>query len=389
MPDVSPRDLEKDLYAVLGVSEDASEKEIKQAYRKLAQKYHPDRHPGDKEAEERFKEISHAYDILSDPDKRKQYDEARRLLRSGVRFQGPLFGDFPSDLFEKLQDLGFFGDIFGTGFGASRPGGRRQAWRGRDVHTSIELSFEEAARGTIKTIELPIEGPCSVCGGTGATPGTTIERCIECNGRGLVETFAGGFGFSRTCPRCGGRGEVVKNPCGNCKGSGSERRRQRVRVKIPPAVDDGSTIRVRGKGSRADGSGPAGDLYVRLRVRPHPLFTRKGSDLFLELPVSFSEVALGADVLVPTLDGTATLRIPPGTQDGTVFRLRGRGTPRPDGGYGDLFVKVRLRVPESLSPKERDALQAFARVHKASPRREIDEYIAMRKKERVGAKVTG
>jgi molecular chaperone DnaJ len=374
MADIGPRDVEKDLYAVLGVSESASEKEIKQAYRKLAQRYHPDKHPGDKEAEERFKEISHAYDILSNPEKRKQYDEARRLLRSGVRFQGPFFGDFSDDLFEQLQNLGFFGDLFGTGFSRSA-GGRQARARGKDLHTTLDLSFEEAAFGTVKTLEIPIDAPCRECGGSGAAPGESPKRCPQCGGRGVQETFTGGFGFRRTCGRCGGRGEVLDKPCPVCEGSGMEQRRERIKVKIPSSVDDGSTVRVKGKGAYASPGGTRGDLYVHIRVKPHPLFRRQKADLLLDLPVTFAEAALGARIDIPTLDGPVTVKVPAGTQDGTVLRVKGKGSPKPDGGRGDLYVKVRVRIPQALSAKEREVLERFAELHKESPRRELEEFI--------------
>ncbi len=384
--DISPQDLEKDFYAVLGVPENADEKELKKAYRKLAQRYHPDKHPGDKQAEEKFKEISHAYDILSDPKKRKQYDEGRRLLRSGVRFGGPFggfSGGFPEGVFGGFEDLGIFADLFGAGFGGARRASRRTA-RGQDIHTEIWIDFEDAFFGAVKTLAVQTQQPCSSCGGSGAASTSDIETCPECSGTGMIQTQQGGFAFSRTCSYCGGSGRVVSTPCSRCGGSGTERVTKRLKVKIPAGVNDGQTIRVPGKGRPGLG-GPPGDLYVRVHVRPHPLFQMRGKDLYLELPVKFHELALGAEIEVPTMREPVTIKIPAGTQDGRTFRVKGKGAPT-SSGTGDLYVTVRVHIPTRLSSAERRALEEFAAVHTASPRPEIDRYLAASKKQRVSAR---
>ena len=383
--DVSPQDLEKDLYAVLGVSEGADEKELKKAYRRLAQQYHPDKHPGDKEAEEKFKEISHAYDILSDPVKRKQYDEGRRLLRSGVGFGGPFVGGFPEGLFGNLEDLGFFSDLFGAGFG-TRTRKTRRGSRGRDVYTDAWIDFEEAFFGSIRTLSVQTEQPCSACRGSGSSSGSPPDQCPACGGRGLMQSRLGGeFSMATTCTRCGGSGKVISDPCTRCEGSGVESITKKIKVKIPAGVDDGQTIRVAGRGRPGAFGGPPGDLYVRVHVRPHPFFTKKGKDLYLELPVTYPELALGAEIEVPTMTQPVTIRIPPGTQSGRTFKIRGKGADTPSG-TGDLYVTLQLTVPTRLTAAEKRALEAFAQVHKASPRAEIDAYLAKVRKERVAAK---
>jgi molecular chaperone DnaJ len=382
--DISPQDLEKDLYAVLGVSEGADEKELKKAYRRLAQKFHPDKHPGDKEAEEKFKEISHAYDILSDPNKRKQYDEGRRLLLSGAGFGAPFTGGFPEGIFANLEDLGIFGDLFGSGFARSETR-RSGASKGQDLYSDIAIDFDEAFFGVIKTLSIQTEQPCSACGGSGAAEGSRAETCSGCGGRGIIQTQQGGFAFSRTCSRCGGSGKVITKPCARCGGTGVERVSKKIKVKIPAGVDDGQTIRLPGKGKPGRGGGRPGDLYVRVHVRPHPIFRKKGKDLYLDLPVTFPELALGAEIEVPTMDEPVTIRIPSGTQHGRTFRVKGKGAALTSG-TGDLYVTVRLSVPTRLSNAERQALEQFAAAHRASPRPEIDEYLARAKKERVGAK---
>lgn len=382
--DISPQDLEKDLYAVLEVSEGADDKELKKAYRRLARKYHPDKHPGDTQAEERFKEISHAYDILSDPGKRKQYDQGRRLLTSGVGFGGPFSGGFPEGIFGNLEDFGIFGDLLGAGF--SRPGAtRRGTVRGQDLKSHISIDFDHAFLGAVRTLAVQTEGACSSCGGSGAAAGSRPQGCPDCGGRGIIQTQQGGFAFQKTCGRCGGSGRVIARPCNRCSGRGSEPVTKRIRVKIPAGVDDGQTIRLPGKGKPGRGGAPPGDLYVMVHVRPHPIFRKKGKDLHLDLPVTYPEAVLGSEIEVPTMGEPVTIRIPPGTQHGRTFRIKGRGAPTASGA-GDFYVTVRVSVPTRLTSAEKHALEQFAAVHGASPRPEIDEYLVGSRSDRVGAK---
>jgi molecular chaperone DnaJ len=352
---------EKDFYAILGVKKDATQEEIKRAYRRLAREWHPDRRPGDKGAEERFKEINQAYEVLSDPKKRAEYDRVREMAASGFRFPGG--GVRFEDLgFGGLEDL--FSQIFGD-FGFRAP---RAPARGEDLETEVHIGFEESLSGVEVPVGVPVEEVCRACGGTGSRSRRPPSVCPECRGRGVVSAPMGLFALSRPCPRCAGSGTVVEDPCPTCRGRGLVRGRGEVRVRIPPGVRDGARIRVRGRGGPALRGGERGDLYVTVRVRPHPIFGRSGDDITLTLPVTFPEAALGAEVKVPTPEGPVTLRIPRGTQSGTVLRLRGRGAARPSGGRGDLLVTVKVMVPERLSKEEEEALREFARVHRASPR---------------------
>ena len=374
----NPEYLEKDFYAILGVSEDASAQDVKKAYRKLAQQLHPDANPGDRSAEERFKEVGRAYSVLSDPKKRAEYDEARRLVGSGG-FGG--FGGFPGgggfgggqrvrvEDFGDLGDLGGLGGLFGNLFGGGRAQ-QRTARRGRDVESEVTLGFEEAVKGA--TIPLQLRGPaaCHTCKGTGAEPGTLPRHCPTCNGRGTVTRDQGLFGLSSPCPTCQGRGTVIDHPCKTCNGSGTEVRTRELRVRIPAGVSDGASIRLRGQGEPGATGAPAGDLLVKVHVSPHPLFGRRGQDLTMTVPVTFAEAALGTELTVPTLDGQVTLKIPPGTQNGRTFRVKGRGVSgngRSKAG-GDLLVTVQVAVPEKLSRKERDLLREFASLSDGSPR---------------------
>ncbi len=353
---------EKDFYAILGVRKDATQEEIKRAYRRLAREWHPDRRPGDKAAEERFKEINQAYEVLSDPKKRAEYDRVREMAASGFGFPGA--GVRFEDLgFGGLEDL--FSRIFGEGIGFTRT--QRRA-RGEDVEAEVRIGFEESLTGVEVPVGIPAEEACRVCGGTGSRSRRPPSLCPECRGRGVVSAPMGLFALSRPCPRCGGSGTVVEDPCTECRGRGVVRRRAEVRVRISAGVRDGARIRVRGRGGRAPGGGEPGDLYLTVRVRPHPIFGRQGDDITLTLPVTFPEAALGAQVKVPTPEGPVTVKIPRGTQSGTVLRLKGMGAPRPTGGRGDLLVTVKVVVPERLSREEEEALKEFARVHKASPR---------------------
>ena len=374
---VSREWFEKDYYAVLGVPKNASQAEVKKAYRKLAQKLHPDANPGDAGAEGRFKEISAAYDVLGDEKKRKEYDQVRDMAASGFgpgAGPGGFPGGFGGIRFEDFEggDLGdLFGSLFGSGGGpaGSRRGrGRTRAAKGADLEAEVRIGFEEAMQGT--SVPLRLSGParCDTCGGSGAKPGTDVRTCPQCGGSGTVAENQGFFSMARPCPTCGGAGRIVETPCPSCRGTGSRNRTRTVTVRIPKGIRDGARIRVSGRGEAGRGAGDAGDLYVRVRVEPHPLFGRRGSDLTLTLPVTFPEAALGANVQVPTLNGPVTLKVPAGTGSGKTFRVRGKGAPKAGGGAGDLLVTVAVDVPSRLSKKEREALEAFRDVHRDDPR---------------------
>ena len=364
---------DKDYYKVLGVPQSATDTEIRRAYRKLAKENHPDAHPG---KEERFKEISAAYDVLSEPEKRKEYDEIRRLgpmAAGGAGFPGGAGGAGGSPVTNiRTDNLGdLFGDLLGRFGGA--PGGTRTrttappGQRGDDVEAELHLSFLDALHGVTTTVNVTTEATCSTCHGSGAAPGTSPVVCSRCGGRGVVSDNQGLFSFSRACPQCGGRGMMVESPCPTCRGSGSETRPRQVKVRIPAGVDDGQRIRVKGRGTPGRGGGPAGDLWVTVRVAGHKLFGRKGRNLTLTVPVTFAEAALGAEITVPTLDGTVVLRVPPGTKSGSRFRVKGRGV-ADEKGAGDLLVTVEVAVPSKLSPAQREAIEALATASTESPR---------------------
>ncbi|MDQ4091720.1 MAG: molecular chaperone DnaJ [Actinomycetota bacterium] len=365
---------DKDYYKVLGVPQSATDTEIRRAYRKLAKENHPDAHPG---KEERFKEISAAYDVLSEPAKRKEYDEIRRLgpmAAGGAGFPGGAGGaggsPFTNIRTDNLGDL--FGDLLGR-FGGGAPGGTRTrttappGQRGDDVEAELHLSFLDALHGVTTTVNVTTEATCSTCHGSGAAPGTSPVVCSRCGGRGVVSDNQGLFSFSRACPQCGGRGMMVETPCPTCRGSGSETRPRQVKVRIPAGVDDGQRIRVKGRGAPGRGGGPAGDLWVTVRVASHQVFGRKGRNLTLTVPITFAEAALGAEITVPTLDGTVVLRVPPGTKSGSKFRVKGRGV-ADEKGAGDLLVTVEVAVPTKLSPAQREAIEALATASTESPR---------------------
>jgi molecular chaperone DnaJ len=339
-----------DLYSVLGVSREATADEIKRAYRKLARKYHPDRNQGDKESEERFKEVQEAYDTLSDPEKRKQYDAGGMFSGFGPRgFSG---GGFTSDL----------GDVFSTFFG--RRGGARQApVQGRDLETEVRLSFEQAMEGVEVAVTVPKQATCPTCRGSGAKPGTSPTVCPRCGGRGIDTESQGFFSISQPCPRCGGRGEVIESPCETCAGSGLTMQRKRYRVRVPAGIRDGSRIRVAGKGEDGPRGGPPGDLYVTTRVSPSPVFKQRADgNLEVTVPITIAEAIQGATVEVPTLSGTKRIRVPAGTQHGTVQRLRGEGPPKPGGrGRGDILYRLEIEVPRDLTREQKEALSDFAR----------------------------
>jgi molecular chaperone DnaJ len=342
------------LYDTLGVKKGASADEIKKAYRKLARQYHPDTNQGDKSAEERFKQVQTAYDVLSDPEKRKAYDRF-----GSTNGRGPTAG--PGGVNVDFGDLGDLGDILGGIFGNVRGGGRRgrpQPVRGADVETEVRLSFEDSLRGAEAKVPVELTVACSQCGGTGAEPGTAPVICPECNGRGVVSESQGLFALSQPCPRCRGNGTVIEKPCAKCHGSGRERRRRTFTVKIKPGVKDGTKIRLKGKGEVGENGGPSGDLIVVTRVDASQTYERRGDDLIVQVPVTFPTAALGGKVEVPTPEGVVSLKIPAGSEDGKLLRIKGRGAPKLSGsGKGDVLARVRIQVPKRVNKKERELLE--------------------------------
>ncbi len=356
----------KDFYAELGVTKQATQAEIKKAYRKLARANHPDSNPGDTAKHEKFKAVAEAYDVIGDEDKRKKYDEMRELYGSGG-FGGGAPGGGGFDLNDLLRDRtaggGGFGDLFGDLFGGR--GGRQQtrtrAVRGADVETNATISFMDAMDGVTISLRLTSDSACPECHGTGGKPGTTPKICPECEGAGFVVSSMGGaFSINETCPRCGGRQLIYDEACPTCHGSGRGTSARSIQARIPAGVKDGQKIRLRGKGGAGENGGAAGDLFVTVRVTPHRLFGRAGDNLTLDVPVAFDEVALGAEIKVPTLEGTAvTLKIPAGTPNGRTFRVRGRGARKKDGTKGDLLATVQVQVPARLNEAAREALTAY------------------------------
>ncbi|MDQ4131549.1 MAG: molecular chaperone DnaJ [Actinomycetota bacterium] len=361
--------LDKDFYAILGVPEDASQAAIKKAYRKLAQRLHPDANKGDPNAEERFKEVSEAYAVLSNEDKRKEYDELRRLAASGAFAAGGFPGGGAGGFTFSEDDLGdLLGNLFGGGgFGGFTTRRARRARKGADLEASVSLSFEDALRGVTTTLRVTGDGPCETCSGSGARPGTAPRLCPQCHGSGTVAVDQGMFSLAQPCPICSGRGQVVDQPCPTCGGSGRQVRPRDIRVRIPAGVRDGARIRLPGRGAPGENRGEPGDLFLNVSVSPHQLFGRRGDDLTLDVPVTYAEAALGTELRVPLpgLDGDArytTIRIPPGTSSGRTFRVRGKGAPRAGGGRGDLLVSVRVDVPKKLSKRQRELLEELARL---------------------------
>lgn len=349
----------QDPYELLGVDRSASSEEIKSCYRKLAMQYHPDRNPGDAVAEERFKEISHAYDILIDPDKRTAYDRFGHAA-----FQGPGGGaggggfHDPFDLFREVFGSGG-GGIFEHFFGGGAGGG--ETGRGSDLRYDLEIKLEEASRGVEKEIEIRRAGRCSACGGSGAGAGARLHTCPTCRGRGQVVASRGFFQVAQPCPRCRGAGEMFDHPCKVCRGEGRSETTTRIKLKIPAGIDDGARLRSSGNGEAGVRGAASGDLYVVIHIREHAVFSRDDDDLFCEIPVPFVTAALGGEIRVPTLDGKASLKIPAGTQSGTVFKLRGKGMPHLRGGnHGQLLVRVAVEVPTKLGAEQRRKLQEFA-----------------------------
>ena len=357
----------RNLYEILGVPKGASQDEIKKAYRKLARQHHPDANQGAKESEERFKEVQAAYDVLSDPEKRRAYD-AHGSPDGRVRF-GPGGEGVSFD----FGDLGDLSDLLGGLFGGRMrggPGAQQRGQRGTDVEVEISLSFEDSLKGVETTLPVSLDSSCHVCSGSGAKPGTAPTICPQCGGRGVVAEAQGLFALSQPCPRCRGNGTVVEDPCRNCRGTGRERRTRKFKVKIPAGVKDGTRIKLRGKGEAGFGGGPAGDLYVVTRVEPSKLYRRRGeADLEIDVPVTFAEAALGATVEVPTPDGPVSLKIPHGTEDGKLLRIRDRGAPKLRGsGRGDLIARVHVTVPKKLSKAEKEAIEKLREVSREDPR---------------------
>jgi molecular chaperone DnaJ len=347
------------LYETLGVAKNASQDDIKKAYRKLARQHHPDRNPGDESAEEKFKEVQTAYDVLSDPEKRKQYDAVGNGRPRGSG--GP--GGMPFDF--NVQDFDL-GDIFGGIFNRSQRGPTRrpQQQRGADVEAVVNLSFEDSLKGVQTQIPVEVEVACSECGGSGARPGTAPIICPECHGRGVLSESQGLFSLSQPCPRCRGNGTVIEEPCPRCHGTGRERRTKRYSVKIPAGVKDGTRIRLKGKGEAGVNGGPSGDLHVVTRVAPSPIYHRRGeADLVVDVPVSFPTAALGGTVEVPTPEGPVSLKIPAGSEDGKLLRIKGRGAPKlKGGGKGDVLAKVHIQVPKKVNKRGRELLEEFQKV---------------------------
>ncbi len=350
----------RDYYEVLGVSRDCGPDDLKKAFRQLALQHHPDRNPGDKSAEDKFKEINEAYSVLSDPEKRRQYDAYGHAGPRGQGFGYEGFGDLN---FGGVEDIlnDFFG--FGTIFG-----GRQRVRRGADLRYNMEIAFEEAAFGSEKEIVVPRTSACGECGGSGAKKGTRPERCPVCDGHGQVSVRQGFFTMSRPCGRCRGTGEFVRDPCPSCSGSGTVRERRSLKVKIPAGVDTGTRLKLRGEGDAVPGGGPSGDLYVVISVREHPFFVRDGENLLCEVPITFSEAALGREIEVPTLAGKKKLVIPPGTRSGQEFAMKGEGVAVLNGHRrGNLLVRVVIDVPKKLTKRQRELLLEFQELSGQSP----------------------
>ncbi len=361
----------RDYYDVLGVKRGASEHEIKKAFRKLARQHHPDLNPGDKTAEQRFKDVNEAYEVLSDSSKRSQYDRfGHAAFEAGPAEAGPGFRPeefaFGTGAFRDV-----FGDFFGSIFGGpGRPAAGPET--GADISYSMELDIEDAVFGTQTMISLQRDVACGDCNGMGTEKGTKPETCQTCRGTGQVTTVRGTIRLSQTCPGCRGSGSVIRTPCKTCRGTGRTRRTERVQVKIPPGVDNGSRVRLTGMGEPGRDRGAPGDLYIITRIRPHEFFERIGDNLYCAIPVTAVEAALGARVDVPTIEGMASLAIPPGTQSGKQFRLRGKGVPHlKGGGAGDQYVTIQVATPEDLSDEARETLRSFQKLHPENPRAEI------------------
>ncbi len=346
----------RDFYEILGVAKNASEDDIKKAYRKLAMKYHPDRNPDNKEAEEKFKEVKEAYEMLTNPEKREAYD---RYGHAGVDpNMGGGFGGGAGGFGDAFGDI--FGDIFGGGRGGR--GGGPQVYRGADLRYNLEITLEQAAHGYETTIRVPSWDKCDTCHGSGAKPGTQPVTCTTCSGHGQVRMQQGFFSIQQTCPKCHGSGKIIPEPCAACGGAGRIKRNKTLEVKIPAGIDNGMRIRSTGNGEPGTNGGPAGDLYVEIHIKPHPVFQREGDDLHCEMPISFAKAALGGEIEVPTLTGKVSFTVPEGTQTGKTFRLKGKGVKGVRSGYtGDLFCHVVVETPVKLTDKQKDLLREFER----------------------------
>ncbi len=346
----------RDYYEVLGVQRNATEAEIKKAFKKLAMKYHPDRNPDNKEAEEKFKEAKEAYDILSDAKKRAAYDQFGHAGVEGGMGGGP--GGYGGAGGASFSDI--FGDVFGDIFGGGGGRGGQRVYQGADLRYNLELSLEEAVAGTTVKIRVPTLVTCQECSGSGAKKGTTPTTCPTCHGQGQVRMQQGFFSLQQTCPRCHGSGKIITDPCNSCHGEGRIQKQKTLSVKVPPGVDTGDRIRLSGEGEAGENGGPPGDLYVQIAVREHPIFKRDGSDLFCEVPVSFATAALGGELEVPTLDGKVKLKVPAESQSGKMFRLRGKGVKSVRGSHvGDLMCKLIVETPVNLSSKQKELLREF------------------------------
>jgi molecular chaperone DnaJ len=394
--------LEKDFYAVLGVARTASQSEIKKAYRDLARKLHPDHNPGDTAAEERFKAVSEAYDVLSDANRRKEYDEMRQLFDAGAfrrssqgAGSGAGTGGMPFDLSDLLGEQGAtggqfggganFSDLFGSLFTGNRAGRRTSAAgpaRGRDIEAEVTLDFDDAVNGATLPLTLHSPGVCETCHGSGAAPGSKPRTCPVCRGSGLVTNNQGSFSFTEPCRECQGVGTIVAEKCPECRGTGGVTKNRRLNVRIPAGVSDGQRIRLAGRGEPGLRGGPAGDLYVRVKVRADELFGRSGDDLTLTVPITYPEAVGGTDLEVPTLDGTVTVRVPPGTRSGRILRVRGKGVPRRTGAPGDLLVTVDIVVPDELSAEATRALKEYSAATPPAPRSHIAAAVKRRRRGR-------
>ena len=353
-------DQKRDYYEVLGISKGASEDEIKRAYKKMARQYHPDLNPGNQEAEEKFKEVNEAYEVLSDAEKKARYDQ---YGHAGV---DPNFGAGGFDGSFDFGDLGeFFGKFFGGGFGGGRRTNPNAPQRGESIRMALAISFEEAAFGCEKSVTIDRTEPCDTCHGSGCAPGATPEVCQDCHGTGTVQvrrqTPMGVFATSSPCPKCGGKGKIIHQPCKDCRGSGSVRRRKTIQATVPAGIDNGQTISIRGQGNAGKNGGPAGDLLITITVRAHELFRREGTSVLCEAPITFTQAVLGAELEIPTIDGKVKYTLPEGTQSGTTFRLKGKGIPAINGrGRGDQYVTVYIETPRNLNREQKEALKKFA-----------------------------
>lgn len=363
---------QKDYYEILGVLENASEQDIKKAYRRLAKKYHPDSNPNNKIAEEKFKEISEAHEVLSNPQKRGQYDQLRKMGQGGFGgFEGArgfedVFrargGKGRAFTFEDLGGFGDLGDLFSNIFDMGEAS-RRQRWgpqKGADLYAEVEIPFDLAVSGGKTPIELKKEDICSVCGGTGAQPGTSVSACPDCGGTGMVSFGQGGFAVSRPCPRCLGRGKIISQPCSQCGGRGQTFARKKILINVPAGISSGAQLRLRGQGQPGTAGGPPGDLIVRINVGRHRFFQRRGKDVYCKVPINIVQASLGTKIRVRTIDGKVNLKIPPGTQSGTKFRLRGRGV-QTNGSRGDQYVEVVVEIPKDLTQEQKRLMEEFAK----------------------------